>query len=198
MRPLASFVLICILAGCAAGGDTRPPAPASAPAPAAAAATPAPRTLAVANAGFEAGMKPEGRCAVGWDCTMHNNPDAFRFSMIESGAAADRRALCVDRVADEPWALVTQAFQNPSLRGQRLRLSMAVRVENATGAGAGPWVLAQGRPVANASKLTRGTAGWQRLEVEFRVPSDAAVVEIGATLEGPGRACFDDVRVEIL
>ena len=96
-------------------------------------------------------MKPGNRCAVGWDCTMHNNPDAFRFSLAESGGAAGSRSLCVERAADEPWALVTQAFDNPALRGKRLRLSMAVRVDGATGDGAGPWALAQGRPPARVA-----------------------------------------------
>jgi hypothetical protein len=104
----------------------------------------------------------------------------------------------VERAADEPWALVTQAFDNPGLRGKRLRLSMAVRVDGASGEGAGPWVLAQGRPPAHARKLVRGTAAWERVSLEFLVPADASSVEIGATLEGPGKACFDDVRLEAL
>jgi hypothetical protein len=28
--------------------------------------------------------------------------------------------------------------------------------------------------------------------------ADSQVVEFGATLEGPGRACFDDVKLEVL
>jgi hypothetical protein len=191
---LAGLALaVCVACAAPAGS------PPSAAPPAAAVAQAPPRTLQLANAGFESGMKPEGRCAIGWDCTMHLNPDSFRFSLLESGAAAERRALCVERVFDEPWALVTQAFQNPApLRGKRLRLSMAVRVEGASGAGAGPWILSQSRPVANASRLANGTSGWQRLSVEITVPKDAGVVEVGATLEGPGKACFDDVRVEVL
>jgi hypothetical protein len=150
----------------------------------------------VRNPGFEADMAPGRRCAPAWDCTMHNNPEAFRFWLQESGAAAGRRSFCVERVADEPWALVTQGFHTPALRGQRLRLSMAVRVEAANGDGAGPWILAQGRPPASARKLVRGTRGWERVAIELSVPADATVVEVGATVEGPGKACFDDVRLE--
>jgi len=73
-----------------------------------------------------------------------------------------------------------------------------VRVEGAAGEGAGAWILAQGNPPANARKLARGTRAWERLAVELQVPRDATVVEVGATLEGPGKACFDDVRLEIL
>jgi hypothetical protein len=155
-----------------------------------------PRLPEVRNAGFEAEMAPGRRCAPAWDCTMHNNPEAFRFYLQESDASAGRRSLCVERVADEPWALVTQAFSDDALRGARLRLSMSVRVEGASGSGAGPWVLVQANPPVNASRLVRGSAGWQRLEVDFVVPANATVVEVGATLEGPGKACFDDVRLE--
>ena len=198
MTRLGAPAVALMLSACAAPGDA-PRAVAPAPAaPAARAAATAPPMLEVRNAGFEADMARDKRCAPAWDCTMHNNPQSFRFSLQEGGAAAGRRAFCVERVADEPWALVTQAFQTPALRGQRLRLSMAVRVEGASGDGAGPWILAQGRPPASARKLVRGTRDWERVEIEFSVPADASVVEVGATVEGPGKACFDDVRVERL
>jgi hypothetical protein len=143
-------------------------------------------------------MKEQNRCALSWDCSMHSNPEAFRFFPLESGAATGSRSLCVERILDEPWMLLTQATHDPSFRGRRVRLSMQVRVEGASGGGAGPWVLARARPVANASRLAQGTTGWQRLVVELAVPADSQVVEFGATLEGPGRACFDDVKLEVL
>lgn len=196
MMRLAALTVASMLAACAVPAEA-PSAVAPAPtAPAARAAVAAQPALEVRNGGFEADMAPDRRCAPAWDCTMHNNPEAFRFSLQEGSAAVGRRAFCVERVADEPWALVTQAFQSPALRGQRLRLSMAVRVEGASGDGAGPWMLAQGRPPASARKLVRGTRDWQRVAVELSVPGDATVVEVGATVEGPGKACFDDVRLE--
>jgi hypothetical protein len=193
----AAAAVLALLVACAPAGDVAPVA-AAAGAPARPAGAPAARVLELRNSGFEAEMKTGGGCAVGWDCTMHNNPESFRFSLLQAGAAAGSRSLCVERVVDEPWALVTQAFQTPSLRGQRLRLSMAVRVEGAAGEGAGPWALAQGRPPVSARRLVRGSAAWQRVALEFAVPADAAVVEVGATLEGPGTACFDDVHLEVL
>jgi hypothetical protein len=129
---------------------------------------------------------------------MHNNPESFRFLHESSGAAAGGRALCVERVADEPWALLTQGLHDPSLRGVRLRLSLAVRVEGAAGAGAGPWAMAHGARRAHAQQLVNGTAGWQRMSLDLAVPRDATAVDVGATLEGPGKACFDDVRLEVL
>ena len=196
MTRLAALAVALVLAACAAPGETpRAVAPTASPARATVAAAPGPE---VRNPGFEADMAPGRRCAPAWDCTMHNNPEAFRFSLQEGGAAAGRRAFCVERVADEPWALLTQAFQTPAVRGKRLRLSMAVRVEGASGDGAGPWMLSQGRSPVNERKLVRGTRAWERVAIELSVPPDAEVVVVGATLEGPGKACFDDVRLERL
>jgi hypothetical protein len=157
----------------------------------------APRAPLIRNSGFEMDMPAERRCAPAWDCTMHNNPQAFRFFLDEQGVPEGRRSLCVERVVDEPWALVTQAFHDPALRGARVRLSAMVRVDGASGNGAGPWILAQANPPAHAARLVRGSSGWQRVEVDLAVPAHASTVEVGATLEGPGRACFDDVRLEI-
>lgn len=193
---LAALTVASMLAACAAPGET-PRAVAPAPTAPARAAVAAPPAFEVRNPGFESDLAPGRRCAPAWDCTMHNNPEAFRFSPQEGDAAAGRRAFCVERVVDEPWALLTQAFQTPAVRGKRLRLSMAVRVEGASGEGAGPWMLVQGRSFPlNQSKLVRGTRTWERVAIEFSVPPDAEVVVVGATLEGPGKACFDEVRLE--
>lgn len=200
MSRAAAWLASVALAGCAA---PLPPAPAAAPAPASAAA-PVPRPPAppvpgpfLRNAGFDADFVSGGRCAPGWDCTMHNDPRAFRF-FLQDNAPAGGRSLCVERVLDEPWALITQAFEGPAVRGAKLRLSMAVMVEGATGEGAGPWALAQGNPPINPRRLVSGTAGWQRLSIDIAMPRDRTVLEVGATLEGPGKACFDDVRLEVL
>lgn len=184
------------LAGCAAAPEGAPTA--RPPAAGALAPAPAVRPIALRNAGFEDPMTADRRCAPGWDCTMHSDPTSFRFFAHEE-AVEGRRSFCVERVRDEPWALVTQAFDGPAVRsGARLRLSMAVRLEGVTGAGAGPWALVQGAPPINPQQLVRGTGGWRRLSVDVTVPPGRHVVEVGAALEGPGRACFDDVRLEVL
>ena len=192
MRRAAFVLSVGALAGCAAVPQPAPPVPAPPRT-----AAPAAPTLVLRNAGFEAELAPDQRCAPGWDCTMHNDPRAFRF-FLEEGGPEGRRYLCVERVHDEPWALVTQGFDGPAIRGARLRLSMAVRVEGASGEGAGPWALVQGNPPINPRRLVRGSAGWQRLSVEVAVPANRTMLELGATLEGPGKACFDDVRLEVL
>ena len=140
------------------------------------------------------------RCADRWNCTMHADPTSFRYELDAAAAAAGRQALCIERVKPEPWALITQAVDHEPLRGTRLRLSAAVRTPGIDGRGAGPWVLVQGAqgPIGHFEKLVTKTAGWERVAVEFTVAPTAMVVEIGATLEGGGRACLDDFRLEVL
>ena len=167
-----------------------------------AAAAPAakPRAVVLRNAGFEEPPKAGGRCAEHWSCTMHNDPDAFRFAHEAARAAEGKQALCIERVAPEPWALVTQGVVDPRLRGARLRFSAALRVDRAEGEGAGPWALVHGPHgnLAHAQRLSKATKGWERIAVEFPVAAAAQLVEVGVTLEGGGRACVDDARLEIL
>ena len=187
MRAPAAAMLVA-LAGCAA--------PASAPPDRVSM-----WTVPLRNAGFEDAARERERCAPHWSCTMHNDSTAFRFTLEGRDPASGRQALCVQRLKDEPWALATQSLQDPALRGKHLRLSLAVRTDGAVqGRGAGPWALVHGaqRPVGHHERLVASTAGWERVAVDFTVPPDALMVEIGATLEGGGRACLDDVRLEIL
>lgn len=186
-RALAALLL---LAGCAS------PPVAQAPATATSA-----WTVPLRNPGFEEPPRAGERCAAHWSCTMHNDVDSFRFTLESQGAASGRQALCVQRVRDEPWALATQALHDPALRGKRLRLSLALRTDGAVqGRGAGPWALVHGerRPLGHFERLVPATRGWERVSVEFTVAPESILVEMGVTLEGGGRVCIDDVRVELL
>ena len=69
------------------------------------------------------------------------------------------------------------------------------------GQGAGPWAQVQragGAAKPTFQKLDKDTHGWEDQSVEFDVPADATSVEVGATLRGSGRACFDNARLEVL
>jgi hypothetical protein len=88
------------------------------------------------------------------------------------------------------------------MRNTRARVSVAVRIdpETAQGVSAGPWALVRG-PLGNLAFEERpvsSTAGWQRFSVEVPIATNAETIQVGATMLGGGRACFDDVRVEIL
>lgn len=181
--------LACTLAACAAPPATQPVAPA-----------PSARLVTLPNADLEADWPPASRCAPRWGCTSHGNPDSHRFSLDEAAPASGKRSLCIERVKPEPWALATLAVLDPSLRGTRARFTLRVRVEGADGPGGGVWVLLHG-PSGNLhhdQRLVTGRRGWETLSIEFDVPANARIVEVGGTLEGPGRMCLDDARLEIL
>jgi hypothetical protein len=155
----------------------------------------APAYPAVLNAGFEDPPTAERPCAPRWECTAHVYTGAFRYAVTQGGASGEA-SLCIERIGTEPWALVTQGFHTTALRNKRLRLSMQVSARGLEG-GAGPWVQSQGGR-AHAQKLVKSTNGWERVAVDLDVPAESNLIVVGATLEGGGRACFDDVRLEVL
>jgi hypothetical protein len=174
-----------LVAACAA-----PPGPVPAASPPVAPAHPV-----VRNAGFEDPLAAGRACPPRWDCSAHVDVGSFRFALAPEGASGNA-SLCVERVGNEPWALVTQGFHTTALRNKRVRLSMAVRAQGLDG-GAGPFLQSQGGR-AHAQKLVKSTDGWQRVAVDLDIPAESSLVAVGATLEGGGRACFDDVRLEVL
>ena len=132
---------------------------------------------------------------------MHADPDSFRFFHDETAPAQGKRSLCIEPLKQESWAAASQGlFDMAQMRGVRVRFSATVRLEAVTGNGAGPFASAQGTGgsvVARESRLLQGTRGWQRVEVEMDIPPGATLIEVGVTLEGRGRVCFDDARLEI-
>lgn len=176
-----------MLSACAA----TPPQP---PAPAVRVA----EAIPLRNAGFESAPRAGDRCPESWSCTMHADPDSFRFVLDPSSPAEGARSLCIERVTAEPWAVASQSVPAQALRGRRLRFSLAVRGEGLTGPGGGPWVLVNGPAgmlIHEERVAPRGTA-WHREAIEFTVPAQAMALELGATLQGPGRMCIDDARLE--
>jgi hypothetical protein len=166
---------------------------------AAAPGVPSSRTIPLANAGLEEAMAAGARCPPRWACNSHADPSSHRFFLDTTTPASGKASLCVERVTREPWAIATLAALDPALRGARARFSLSVRVEGASD-GAGPWVLVHG-PHGNLlhdQRLVKATAGWQPMALEFTVSPEARIVEVGAILEGPGRVCIDDARLEIL
>ena len=157
------------------------------------------RVVALRNAGFEA--DGPAACAPGWQCNSHADPHAFRHEIDGTVSAEGHRSLRIERVRDEPWTLVTQRVFDPALRGARLRFTLAVRVEGATGNGGGVFVLVQGpggATIHHEQKLMPGTADWKRLSIEFDVASNAESFEVGATLEGPGKLWIDAAQLEYI
>lgn len=184
-RALAALVALA-LAGCAA-----------APAP----ETPALSAIALQNPGFELDPVQLSYCAPKWECSGHVNVHSFVYTVDPAQPAAGTRSLRIERVGVEPWGVIAQVVRDPALRGARVRFSLAVRTEGANGNGGGPYLrFHDGRGVSLhwEKNLAQGTSPWRRMAVEFVVPPETHLVEVGAILEGPGRVWLDDARLELL
>jgi len=165
-----------------------------------ASAPPALPRVALANPGFEEAA-PDDRCAAGWSCSMHADPNSFRFFVDAGGAAGGGHSLCIEPVTHEPWGKVAQAVVDPSVRGRRVRFSAAVRTVGVAGRGAALQAVVHGNSgqiLAVREEWTAGTRPWRRLALEMDVPAATHDVELGMALEGTGRACLDDTLLEIV
>jgi hypothetical protein len=183
MRAVASAFGALVLAACAS----------TAPAPRDAVAFP------LVNAGFEEAAPP-GDCPRGWGCVSHADPASFRFFEAPGAPQGGARSLCVEPVKREPWALIIQGRFDQALRGRRLRLSLDVKLDGVTGRGAGAVVTAHdglGARIGSKERLMTGTHDWQTLVVEFDVPAGTFAVDVGGMLDGRGRLCIDNARVEV-
>ena len=163
-----------------------------------AATAPAANAIALRNAGFESPPRPGERCPVEWGCSMHSNPDSFRFWVEGRGAGAGAQSLCIERVLPEPWATAAQSVPAAALRGRKVRFSLLMRGEGFDGEGVSPIIIATagGATIAIGQKLARIGTDWRRYSVELLVPPQAESLEVGATMFGGGRACVDDARLE--
>jgi hypothetical protein len=191
-----ALLAIPLLAGCASAAGRPETIPISREVPRAALPT-----LAIRNAGFEAPPRSPNYCADRWDCSVHADPTSFTFTIEGNQAPEGSQAMCVQRVGKEPWATVTQGVHDAALATAQLRLTMMMRLDGVDGEGAGPWMVLHGpsgRMLKHDQKLRKSTQGWERVSMDIEVLPGTEVVEIGATLEGPGRICIDDVRLEVL
>jgi hypothetical protein len=126
MRLAAALLVAAAVTGCASPGPSADS-----------------RLIVLRNAGFEADGPAQG-CAPGWRCSSHSDPHSFRYEVDGAVSAEGQRSLRIERVREEPWTLVMQHVIDPTLRGARLRFTLAVRVEGASGNGGGPFVLVHG------------------------------------------------------
>lgn len=192
MKRLLVAITAGALLGCAAP-PAQPPAAVAASKPAAAAP---PAIPVVRNPGFEEAAGANAHCPALWQCSGHVDVEAFTFKRVGGVASSGEASLCIERVGKEPWALATQGFHTTAMRGKTLRLSMAVLAPGPEG-GAGPWIQSQGGR-AHAMNLVRATNGWERVAVDLAIPAESNLLVVGAALDGGARACFDDVRLEVL
>lgn len=201
MRWLAAS-LACLAAGCVGTAPVREEARAPVhprlegrqPAP------PAPTGFAIRSPGFEETAGGQANCVAHWSCRVHVDPHSFRIALDEATFAEGRRSLRIEKVGPEPWASVVQSLPAKPVIGERLRYSMAVRLEGVAGRGAGVSLMTVGPNgvIEHKETTATGTSGWRRLSVEIEVPPGAERVEVGAILEAEGRLWIDDARIERL
>lgn len=182
---LAALAPLALAAGCAAAPGEVPVAKAASP-------------WALRNAGFEAAAGAGARCAPEWSCTMHSNPNSFRFTLETASPAEGRQSLCIERVAPEPWAVASQSVPAAAMRGRKVRFSITLRGERLAGPGAGPWLMVNGISdmLLHEERVAVLGPQWERHSIEVLVPPQAHSLEVGATLQGAGRACIDDARLD--
>ena len=158
------------------------------------------REVALANPGFEdAWIRPD--CAPHWDCIMHSDPHSFRYFNDEAAPASGKASLCIEPKGHEPWGMASNVVVDSTLAGHRLRFTLRVRVTDVAGAGGGLLVTVHdgfGRMVARELRLVTGTSSWQPLSIEFDVPKDMHDVDLSLYLQGAGRVCGDDAKLEVL
>jgi hypothetical protein len=109
-------------------------------------------------------------------------------------------------IVSQPQALwghcsLMQRFRADAYRGQRLRMSAYVRMEDVEGQ-ANLWVRTVGpeRQVLNLDDIhncpLRGTMDWHPVEIVTYVPEDSVLIEFGVDLAGKGQVWVDDFRFE--
>jgi hypothetical protein len=156
--------------------------------------------VALKNPDFSAPVRPDRACPTQWWCTAHSDPSAYRFG-LESDPKTGNHWVRVERVKNEPWALVSQMLAAEPLVGKRLRLSVAVDAAQVEGAGAGPMLHVQdgyGATLSHEQRLQARQGGWHTVSVELDVVAGASLIGVNLAFEGGGVARFDDVRLEVV
>jgi hypothetical protein len=185
-RLLARLAIAMVAGGCASA----PPEP----------ARPAAANAILKNGDFAMSPLPGRDCPPQWWCTVHADPSAFRFG-LETDPRSGARQLRVERVKNEPWALVSQFVPGQSLVGKRIRLSVSVDAALVEGEGAGLVLILRSiddRVLGHGRRLQARSAGWQSVAVELDVAPGTAIVSANLAVEGGGVARFDDARLEVL
>jgi len=185
IRALARLAVVLAAGGCA----TAPPQPAVAAA-----------AELLKNGDFALSPSPNRDCPPQWWCTVHADPAAFRFG-LERDPRSGKRLLRVERVGNEPWALVSQVVPARSLAGKRIRLRVRVDTSGFEGEGAGAVLVLRSlgdEVLAHERHLQPRMAGWQTVAVELVVVPGTETVSAGLAVEGGGVVRFDEARLEVL
>jgi erythromycin esterase len=103
---------------------------------------------------------------------------------------------------DADFTGIGQTIDAVQFRGQRIRWAGWVRAQRVSG-GAALWarVDGAGRTLALDNMFDRqvtGTTDWVRMHVVLDVPSDAAIIVVGAIMRGRGDMLVDDLGLDVV
>ena len=158
-----------------------------------------PTPLALINGDFEAGDTPTGWVMSGGAARSY---EAKIDRDQRHGGAASATLAARGDVPKGGYATLLQCVGADALRGNRVRATAWVRGDGITARG-DVWMRVQaadspgdGGGLGGGYCKLAGSFDWRACVAVFDVPKDAARVEIGGGLAGPGRLWLDDVSIE--
>lgn len=150
------------------------------------------------NLDFEG--SPTGEPPVGWSPFSKLPESAYRIAASSERPHSGVR--CGEILTDvQGLVVMQQAFDATPYRGRLVRLRASLRTELADANGQAYLYMRVDRPellgfYGSTARTPARTSAWRQFEVIGRVAEDAVSVNIGATLEGRGRAWIDGVSFE--
>jgi hypothetical protein len=159
-----------------------------------------PTPLALENGDFER----EGDAPQGWMVSgnAHAAYEAGVDRAERHGGAASGRLAPKPGAEPKGYGSLLQSVDAALYRGKRLRARAWVKGEGVSARG-DVWMRVQaasspadGGGLGGGRCALHGTFDWQPCAVVFDVPPEAAYVQIGAGVDGPGRLWLDDVAFE--
>ncbi|HEY2825172.1 MAG TPA: S41 family peptidase [Gemmatimonadales bacterium] len=154
------------------------------------------------NLNFES--SPRNNSPPGWAFTT---PRGYAMTLVDSGAHGGKRAVRLEQrsPAFEPFGTILRVFDAREYRGKRIMFRAWVRTEVPAETSVGLWLRvdrADSRaPVGlfdNMQNRPIRSTRWRPYQIVGMVDFDAAAINLGMLIHGPGRAWLDDVSVSIV
>jgi hypothetical protein len=156
--------------------------------------------VAVVNGNFEAPALSYGELE-GWQTVQPGGMRSYDFDLDTVVKHGRKQSLRITNTGSGQYGSIFQVIPADGIRGRTVELSGWIRTAQATGVGAQLTLLARNGSNAildhtfmNDPGVT-GSQDWQRYAIRMKVTKDAARVEIGAMLMGPGTMWLDDVTL---
>ena len=156
--------------------------------------------ILIINGNFEAPALGHGELE-GWQTVQAGGMRSYDFDLDPAVKHGRKQSLRITSTGSGQYGSVFQLVPVDGLGGRTLELSAWIRTAQVTGAGAQLTLLSRnGSNAIIEHKFmddpgVTGSQDWQRYAIRMKVSKDAARVEIGALLMGPGTMWLDDVTL---